>query len=153
MSGEGGNQARGSHGKLWVTGSICAAFVIMATTFVSCRTEVPAKDDLYGTYFVEFPFGQETLVLNRDGTYDQEIVIHQDSDTVRYSNSWRYDDQDGKVVLERGLSLLADFCELNPYYSEPVEGTSIITVNTFTPLIKPLELMTACECVYYVKVK
>ena len=33
------------------------------------------QDQVYGRYVATYPFGTETLVLNRDGSYEQQFAI------------------------------------------------------------------------------
>jgi hypothetical protein len=40
---------------------------------IGCSMTVPAEK-VYGTYVVSYPFGTETITLNRDGTFSQHVA-------------------------------------------------------------------------------
>jgi len=50
---------------------------------VGCSVTVPAEK-VYGVYVASYPYGTETITLNRDGTFVQSIAIKQENPvTVR----------------------------------------------------------------------
>jgi hypothetical protein len=64
------------------------------------------QQELYGTYSASYPFGKDTLTLNRDGTFVQHVVVNgQTPATVR--GRWQFDPRKSRVDFY-GSMWLAD---------------------------------------------
>jgi hypothetical protein len=80
--------------------------VLVATLmFVGCSMTVPAEK-VYGTYVASYPFGTETITLNRDGTFVQSVVIGPEQPaTVR--GAWEFDSGDSRATFH-GFMIVTD---------------------------------------------
>jgi hypothetical protein len=56
------------------------------------------QEDVYGTYRTSYPFGVETITLNRDGTFVQQIAIKQEK-SVTVSGTWDFDCRESRAIL------------------------------------------------------
>ncbi len=71
------------------------AFVVLTS---GCLLH-PDPKEIPGTYVAEFDFGTDTLKLESDGTYIQEIKVKGRSDVLRASGTWRYDQGESRINL------------------------------------------------------
>ena len=72
---------------------------------------VPAEK-VYGTYVASYPFGTETLTLNRDGTFVQQVHMKNEH-PVTVRGSWSFDPKEKSRVDLYGLMFVVDgFSEL-----------------------------------------
>src|SRR5260370_4731353 len=85
--------------ELWVsmihTGVRQLLFIIVAVMLVSCCMTVPAEK-VYGTYVASYPFGTETITLNRDGTFVQRVAIKQEQ-SVTVRGTWDFDPKESRA--------------------------------------------------------
>ena len=88
--------------------SICCTDIRMSVA--SRPKEIP------GTYVAKFDFGTDTLKLESDGTYIQEIKVKGRSDVLRASGTWRYDQGKSRI------NLVDVFAIQNRYSDEWDEG-------------------------------
>ena len=56
---------------------------------------VPAEK-VYGTYVASYPFGTETITLDRDGTFVQRVEIKQE-DPVTVRGTWDFDAKESRA--------------------------------------------------------
>jgi hypothetical protein len=70
---------------------------------VACSLTVPA-DEVYGTYVASYPFGKETITLNRDGTFVQCVVSGQEQ-PVTVRGKYDFDPKQSQVGLYGPCSL------------------------------------------------
>lgn len=54
-----------------------------------CSYKVSAKN-VYGTYVASYPFGTDTITLNRDGTFVQRVVIEREAPKI-FKGHWSFD--------------------------------------------------------------
>jgi len=72
-----------------------------------CSMNVP-HEKVYGTYVASYPYGTETITLNRDGTLVQRVAINQES-PVTIHGSWKFEfDTDESRVTIHGAKLVDD---------------------------------------------
>jgi len=71
---------------------------------------VPAEI-VYGTYIASYPFGTETITLNRDGTFVQSVAIKQEQ-PLTVHGTWDFDPKNsranfyGTIVVTDGFDHL-----------------------------------------------
>lgn len=86
--------------------------VLVVLLPVGCWMSVP-QDQVYGRYVATYPFGTETLTLQRDGTYEQEFVIG-GQPPVTTHGTWSFDAEErSRVTLREYTNVDAGFGELN----------------------------------------
>lgn len=71
---------------------------------MGCSVSVPT-DKVNGTYKASYPFGSETISLNSNGTFIQEIAINNQA-PVTVNGRWDYDAKEGRVNLEGFVSIV-----------------------------------------------
>jgi len=68
---------------------------ILSLMSLGCSITVP-QDEVYGTYVASYPFGNETLTLNRDQTFLQQAVINGQAPVTAHGR-WVFDSADSRV--------------------------------------------------------
>ena len=63
-----------------------------------CLSHPDAKE-IPGTYLAEYNFGTDSLRLESDGTYVQEIRVRRRPDELRASGTWKYDQGESRIDL------------------------------------------------------
>ena len=79
---------------------------LVTSLLMGCSIDVPLEK-IYGTYRASYPFGNETLTLNRDGSFVQQIVIR-DQPPVTVHGKWDYYSSQGSRVNFDGLVTAVD---------------------------------------------
>lgn len=102
--------------------------VVSAMALVSCLRPVQTKE-LYGTYVAEYSFGTETLLLQDDGAYKQEVAISGVSNPSVHSGKWRYDDRAKRIILEDCLVVSDGLGGLRRDYDVPQRGNCMFPVE------------------------
>ncbi|MCK5124823.1 MAG: hypothetical protein KAR42_01065 [candidate division Zixibacteria bacterium] len=110
------------------------------------------KEEIYGKYLVEFPFGSQTLKLNRDGTYEQIVIITWNADTTRHNGKWKYSDNYTYILLFNGLSVVDPYCSLRTNYKIPIDGIVVAAPIQYLPWFT-ISLTTGCEEYYYKQIE
>lgn len=78
----------------------------------------PDTEEIPGTYVAEYEFGTDSLILEPDGTYTQEIKVKRRSEPLRVTGIWKYDQSESRVNLS-DVYLIP-----NPYSDEWDEATA-----------------------------
>jgi hypothetical protein len=81
------------------------AFVCIAGTMLGCSSSVPVEK-VYGSYVASYPFGTETITLNRDGTVVQLVAI-KGQPPITVHGTWEFDSGESRVNLS-GLMVVVD---------------------------------------------
>ena len=84
--------------------------VITVIVLFGCSISVPASK-VNGTYKASYQFGSETISLNPNGSFVQEIAIKNEA-PVTVSGKWEYDANGGRVNLEGFVSAVDGFGHL-----------------------------------------
>lgn len=71
---------------------------VISTVGSACSSDT-ARTDVIGTWVAEFQSGTESLTLNGDGTYRQEILIDGEPTPTVNSGTWTWEDSDDSVLL------------------------------------------------------
>lgn len=77
-----------------------------------CSAKVPI-DEVFGTYVASYPFGTETLILNRDMTLVQRVQINGDPQAVVIKGSWSFDPSTSYVEFHDHLEVTDKFGKLS----------------------------------------
>ena len=92
---------------------ICMLFFFLLS-MASCE---PSKE-LSGTYVANYDVAKEKLVLNKDGTYTQEVTLNSNSKVDVSRGTWTYSPEDQYVSFANNFMLVINgFGELNPEYA------------------------------------
>ncbi len=83
----------------------CFVLVSVTATLIGCAINVPLKK-VYGTYKASYPFGIETITLNRDGSFVQEVAMKGQA-PVTVHGKWDFDSQGSRVNFD-GLMMVVD---------------------------------------------
>jgi hypothetical protein len=99
-----------------VVGSI-ALLVLMQ---LGCSATVPA-DKVYGSYVASYPFGTETITLNKDGSFVQLAAVeHRKSASAM--GRWEFDAKESRVSLYGAMVVIDPYDRLAEDWSVPVSG-------------------------------
>ena len=121
------------------TSAIVLLLVAMAT---GCSTHV-AADSVPGKYVATYDFGNDTLTLNRDGTFVQRVVL-QDRPPVEARGSWTFDADRSKITLRGILSVVDGVCSLEPNWQVPGDAEN----QSVERLWFRVELVSGSDCSY-----
>lgn len=107
-----------------VTGSLLlqiCTMLILALFMFACKPN--NQTELYGTYIADYDIAKEKLILNKDGTYVQEVTFKATSKIDIAKGSWIYDPKSGYVSFEENFMVVLDgFRKLNSDYAQPKVG-------------------------------
>lgn len=78
-------------------------------------------EDVFGTYVASYPFGTVTVMLNRDGTFVQQVVVYEDPPPASTTGNWEFDPEDSDVWFNRYLPISDGFGRLSEDWRTPVE--------------------------------
>jgi len=81
------------------------AVILVSVMLIGCSMTVPAEK-VYGTYVASYPFGTETITLNRDGTFVQSVAIKQEQ-PVTVRGTWDFDPKESRANFY-GAMIVAD---------------------------------------------
>ena len=104
--------------------------IILALTLSCSRVQ---EQDLYGTYFAQYEFGSEKLVLHPNGEYEQNIKITLTSETFQKLGKWKYNPKYNDIELEDAYSVQDGFGHLDKSYNIPSEGRVLLGVDRWFP--------------------
>lgn len=84
--------------------------VTLFSVLAGCAIHVPVEK-VYGEYVASYPFGTETLKLNRDGTFVQSVVVNRGK-PVAVRGTWEFDNSDSRVTLYGAMNVATGFGNL-----------------------------------------
>ena len=75
---------------------------------------------MYGTYIADYKFAKETLTLNPDGTYVQQVTLKTDGRVSVARGKWNYDPATAYATFDHHMMLVMDgFQHFMPNYAVP----------------------------------
>jgi hypothetical protein len=83
----------------------CLVAVSITVILIGCSINVPLKK-VYGKYKASYPFGAETITLNQDESFVQQVAM-KDQPPVTVHGKWDFDSQGSRVNL-KGLMIVVD---------------------------------------------
>lgn len=110
--------------RVGVTGRLLqiGAIFLLAMIIFGCKPKKQAE--LYGTYIADYDIARERLILNKNGTYVQEVTLKSTSKFDVTKGTWTYDPKSGYVFFKENFMVVLDgFRKLNPNYAKPTSGS------------------------------
>lgn len=76
------------------------------------------RSDIVGVYVANYSSGTETLTLNADGTFLQEVVLKepQDSTPITRTGTWTWDESEQRVSLRNCMALNDGHGDIRPTF-------------------------------------
>lgn len=102
-------------------------FVSIVFTLVGCSTNVPLGK-VYGTYKASYPFGTETITLNRDGSLVQVIAM-KEQPPITVHGKWNFDSQGSRVNIENIKIVVDGTGKLRSDWQTEMPGTASLDVE------------------------
>lgn len=103
--------------------------IFFITSFISCV--IKDESNLYGTYVADYDIAKEKLMLNKNGTFIQEVMLKVTSKVDTTKGAWVYDPNTRYVKFTNNyMQVLNGFKQLNPEYSKNLTSASF-PVNSF----------------------
>ena len=94
---------------------------------MSCNAQI-SDADIVGAYSASYPYGNETLVLNKDGSYEQKISISGKSD-VTNQGKWEFNSNEKlliiqePIIVDNGFGKPTDMQRKSGYWPLKVAGS------------------------------
>jgi hypothetical protein len=122
--------------------------IFFLTLFMfACKPKDQAE--LYGTYIADYDVAKEKIILNKDGTFIQEVTLKATFKIDVAKGRWSYDPTNGYVMFhENFMAVLNGFRKLNPDYNHPNTGIAFLPADKYFGCI----LLGVAEGVLYKKV-
>jgi hypothetical protein len=98
------------------------ATLAVALSLSGCSLSVPV-DEVYGTYIASYPFGTETLTLNRDGTFVQKVVVEHQG-FAGAQGKWEFDASESLVTFYGALVVDDGRDHVRPDWRVPPSGVA-----------------------------
>lgn len=76
---------------------------------------------VYGTYVASYPYGTSTIVLHRNGTFTQRVVLKGHAPVV-VRGQWHRNHSSGDIVFYGSLYIQDGFGHLDPHWQVPSKG-------------------------------
>jgi hypothetical protein len=105
----------------------CLIAVSIAAMLIGCSTNVPLEK-VYGMYKASYPFGTETITLNRGGSLVQVIAM-KDQPPVTVYGKWKFDSQGSRVNLEDIKIVVDGTGQLSSDWQTAMPGTASLDVE------------------------
>jgi hypothetical protein len=99
----------------------------VAVVLVGCAVSLPLKR-VYGTYKASYPFGIETITLNEDGTFVQEVAM-KDQAPGSLRSRWEFDSKDSRVNFDRLMMVVDGYGHLKSDWQTATPGIASLDVE------------------------
>ena len=108
-----------------IVGAIgCVLLVVAVSVALSAFSRTVPIEKVYGTYVSSYPFGTDTIMLNRDGTFVQKVEVYDDPPPAVSKGHWEFDAKRSRVTFDRYLPMDEGFGRLNKNWRIPNEGNA-----------------------------
>ncbi len=102
-------------------------FLILSVS--SCKDP---KFELPGTYVADYDVAREKLVLNKDGTYIQEVTLKSNFKVDISRGRWSYDKETQYVSFKDNfMYVINGHGKLNPDYAHPKNGAASVPCGLY----------------------
>ena len=110
-----------------IVGAIgCVLLVVAVSVALSAFSTTVPIEKVYGTYVASYPFGTDTITLNRDGTFAQKVVVYDDPPPAVTQGHWEFNAKRSHVTFDRHLPMDEGFGRLDKNWRTPHEGIAAI---------------------------
>ena len=123
----------------------CLVAFLIAVALIGCSINVATKR-VYGTYMASYPFGVETITLNRDGSFVQQVAM-KNQPPVLVHGTWDFDSQGSRVNLYGSMVVADGFGHLRSDWQTASSGIVSLDVEMHWFRI----VMASAETYPYVK--
>ena len=106
----------------------CLVLISLTVTLIGCSINVPLKR-VYGTYKASYPFGTETINLNEDGGFVQEVAV-KDQAPVTVRGKWDFDSKGSRVNFDRLMMVVDGTGHLKSDWRTVTPGIASLDVET-----------------------
>lgn len=106
----------------------CIVLISMTVAIVGCANDISLKE-VYGTYKAAYPFGTETITLNRDGSFDQKFTLQVEGPVGIHGN-WHFDAQGSRVNFEHIMIIMDGTGHLKRDWRTLTPGNASLDVAT-----------------------
>lgn len=135
----------GAASSLLLQGSL---IFFLALFMFACKPKTQAE--LYGTYIADYDVAKEKIILNKDGTFIQEVTLKTTSKVDIVKGTWSYNPHTGYVTFhENFMAVLNGFRKLNPAYNYSNTSPAFLPADKYAGRI----LLGVAEGILYKKVK
>jgi hypothetical protein len=113
--------------RLMDSGAHLLLVFVASVMLVGCSMTVPAEK-VYGTYVASYPFGTETITLNRDETFSQRIAIQQEP-PVTARGKWEFAPNESRANFYGAMILTDGFDHVRPDWRTVTGGIVSLDVE------------------------
>lgn len=107
-----------------LVGAALLALVIFIVVLSPAFRLVKSVSDIYGVYFADYSVASEKLVLNQDGTFDQELTLKSTGAHDTASGRWQFNPKSSYVTFDSHILVPIDGTKkFNPDYKLPKNGS------------------------------
>ena len=115
----------------WIIFGLFVLFMCLAGEFFFAR-RVKTLTELYGTYFADYEFANEELILHGDGSFTQRVTLKTNGKVDIAEGVWRYDSSDGYISFDGYcMNVMDGFQKLNPDYAVKKYGHGVLPADKF----------------------
>lgn len=102
-------------------GAAIAACAVIAVALLYWVSAPKAhQSDISGTYVAEYRTGRETVLLDADGTYHQEIALESSSESIINNGSWDWNGSSQELLLRDCLWVSDGRGDIRPDFRQHV---------------------------------
>lgn len=84
-----------------------AGFILCLASLIACSRSYD-REELYGTYIADYQFAKEKLVLNKDGTFTQEIQLKTKPEVNIRKGKWWYSTEGRSIHFDDQFMIVCD---------------------------------------------
>jgi hypothetical protein len=103
------------------------ALIVIQLTCVGCSMTVSAEH-VYGTYVARYPFGIDTITLNRDGSFLQHVAVGREQ-PASVRGTWEFDPTESRATFYGAIIVADNFDHLRPDWRTPTKGIVSLDVE------------------------
>lgn len=93
-----------------------------------CGCTPTSIEKVYGTYVATYPFGTDTITLNRNGSFVQQVIVNNDPTPANIKGHWIFNSDNGYVTFDAYLAIDDGFGRLNSKWRTP-DGNADLPVD------------------------
>jgi hypothetical protein len=103
---------------------------LFAIILIGCKPR--NESELYGTYIADYKIAREKIILYKDKTYMQEVMLKKTSKVYATKGTWFYKPNTGYVVLNENFMFVLDgFQKFDPKFNQPCPGPADLPADKY----------------------